>query len=87
MADKQATSRTFNIVMSYADDDTRTIKIPDPTNISSSESETAKTRATALGNLTLSDRSNGDTLTGGFVTVVSGSIVEQTKTTLDLSGN
>lgn len=87
MADVQKTTKTFNIVVSYADDDTRTIKIPDARTISSSESETARTRATALANFTLSDRSYGSTVEGGFVSVVGGSVVEQAKTTLDLTGN
>lgn len=83
MADIRTTTNTLNLTFAYADEDTRTIKIPDPNN--SIDTATLKTAATALGELTLSDRSKGDTTKGAYVSVVGGAKVYKTKIQFDLN--
>lgn len=83
MADVRTTTNTLNITYSYADEDVRTIKFPEPK--VSIDTATLKTAATTLGALTLSDRSKGDTTKGTFESVVGGSNVTVTKIVFDLN--
>lgn len=85
MADTQKSTRTFNALYTYKDGDTRTIKFPNPVAMNTSVADSVKSAVNEFGKITLSDKSSGDTLTGAYVTVSGGSVIEQTTTNLDLT--
>lgn len=84
MADKSKTTRTFDALYTYADGDTRTIKFPGPQSMNTSVADSVKTAMDNFGKITLSDRSKGDVTEGAYISISGGSVVEQTKTELDL---
>lgn len=85
MADTRTTTPTMDFVVAYADEDTRTIKIPNPTH--TTDATNWRTKFTALAEITLSDRSKGNVAAGAYVSVASAVNRTITKIDLDLTQN
>lgn len=83
MADTSKTTKDFRFTVTYSNDDTRLIKLPDPSSdVSPANSADVKSKAGAFAGITLTDRTGE---TGTYVSISNGLVVTQTTTTLDLT--
>lgn len=80
MADKQTQTYELKAVFVYADDDTKTITVPNCNNYTSSQANDVRTKLNAFGAITIGDK------TGAAFESVKTAYIENTFTTkLDLT--
>lgn len=85
MADISKTTRTLNVTASYSNDDKRTFKFPSPRPSGQITIATLRQNINDALQYTISDRNQGADQTAVYVSdTTTTSIVEQTKTDLDL---
>ena len=81
MADTVTSSRDVQVVFTFADDDTRTISLPNPTDSGTIVEQLATLSAWCAENQPIVSDYSGATITA----ITAAYIVEQTKTNLDLT--